>query len=241
MGELRDLVAGHPYRERFAGQLMLALYRTGRQAEALDVFRRIRDRLADELGIEPGPDLQRLQLDVLRQDPGLDAHRPRGGRAPRPPIAREPAGPRAGRRAGAGARPIVRRRATRARPPGSLLLAGQAGVALLVLSSRLAIAPSTSGAQGATPVAAHDSVAIFDPVRNTLVDDVAAGHAPGAVVPLDGSIWVASGDDHTVSQIDLASHRVVHTVGLAGVPTTWSRQTGACGSGTGSRGRSRGS
>jgi len=73
VGELRNLVDRHPFRERFAGQLMLALYRTGRQADALEVFHRLRRRLADELGIEPGTDLQRLQRDVLQQDPGLDA------------------------------------------------------------------------------------------------------------------------------------------------------------------------
>jgi DNA-binding beta-propeller fold protein YncE len=103
---------------------------------------------------------------------------------------------------------------------GLVLLAGATGIALLVLPGRLAIAPPTMGAEASSPVAAQDSVAIFDPARNTLVDDIATGHQPGAVAALEASLWVASGDDHTVSQIDLASHRVIHTVGLAGAPTS---------------------
>ncbi|MDP9491977.1 MAG: AfsR/SARP family transcriptional regulator [Actinomycetota bacterium] len=69
--ELEDLVAAHPFRERLRGQLMLALYRDGRQAEALDVYRRTREKLVAELGIEPGPVLHELQQGVLRQDPSL--------------------------------------------------------------------------------------------------------------------------------------------------------------------------
>lgn len=72
IGELEDLVAAHPFRERLRGQLMLALYRDGRQAEALDVYRRTREQLVAELGIEPGPMLQQLQQAVLRQDPSLE-------------------------------------------------------------------------------------------------------------------------------------------------------------------------
>jgi DNA-binding SARP family transcriptional activator len=71
VGELKQLVAAHPLRERMCGQLMLALYRDGRQAEALDLYRRTRGALVDELGIEPGPALQELQRAVLRQDPAL--------------------------------------------------------------------------------------------------------------------------------------------------------------------------
>jgi DNA-binding SARP family transcriptional activator len=70
--ELEDLVAAHPFRERLCAQLMLALYRDGRQAQALDVYRRTRQEFIAELGIEPGPTLQRLQHDILRQDPSLD-------------------------------------------------------------------------------------------------------------------------------------------------------------------------
>jgi DNA-binding SARP family transcriptional activator/predicted ATPase len=69
----RALVAEEPYREHRWELLMLALYRSGRQAEALDVYSQARDRLLDELGVEPGPALQRMQRAVLAQDPALDA------------------------------------------------------------------------------------------------------------------------------------------------------------------------
>ena len=71
VGELKTLVAEHPLRERFRGYLMTALYRSGRQAEALDAFRDARRALVDELGIEPSPALQELELAVLRQDRAL--------------------------------------------------------------------------------------------------------------------------------------------------------------------------
>jgi DNA-binding SARP family transcriptional activator len=72
VAELEGKVAEHPFRERLRGQLMLALYRNGRQADALAAYRHARTALADELGIEPGPTLQQLEQAVLRQDPTLD-------------------------------------------------------------------------------------------------------------------------------------------------------------------------
>lgn len=72
VAELQDLVAQHPLRERPQGQLMLALYRSGRQAEALEAYQHARTALTEDLGIEPGRELQDLQAAVLRQDPALD-------------------------------------------------------------------------------------------------------------------------------------------------------------------------
>jgi hypothetical protein len=87
------LCAEHPFRERFTGQLILSLYRGGRQSEALAAYQRLRAGLADALGIDPSPELKALHAAVLRQDPGLD-----------------------GVPAAAGAGPAGRRR--RRRPPG---------------------------------------------------------------------------------------------------------------------------
>jgi DNA-binding SARP family transcriptional activator len=69
--ELERLLVEHPARELLYGQLMLALYRSGRQADALDVYRRARTMLMKELGLEPSPRLRALQAAVLRQDPSL--------------------------------------------------------------------------------------------------------------------------------------------------------------------------
>src|SRR5262252_6526444 len=69
--ELGRMVADHPLRERLRGQLMLALYRSGRQAEALEVYREFRTVLAEELGLEPSSALRKLQEAILRHDPAL--------------------------------------------------------------------------------------------------------------------------------------------------------------------------
>jgi DNA-binding SARP family transcriptional activator len=87
VAELEGLVVEHPYRESLRAHLMLALYRSGRQAEALEAFRRARETLVEQLGIEPSRQLQRLEQEILRHDAGLDL-------APRPRPA-EPAGSRA--------------------------------------------------------------------------------------------------------------------------------------------------
>ena len=73
IGELEALVAEHPHRETFRRQLMLALYRSGRQVEALNAYQETRSRFVDELGIEPGPELKQLQAEILRHEVALPA------------------------------------------------------------------------------------------------------------------------------------------------------------------------
>ena len=119
VGELQQLASANPRRERLHGQLMLALYRAGRQADALEVYRSVRERLVEELGVEPGRELRRLHDAVLHQDPVLEPG-PVGGELPpelsgaaASPIAgrtAELARPAAGRAARAGRRARVARR-----------------------------------------------------------------------------------------------------------------------------------
>ncbi|MFJ9033477.1 BTAD domain-containing putative transcriptional regulator [Streptomyces sp. NPDC102274] len=72
LAELTDLIARHPQHEGLHSQAMVALYRSGRQATALDVYRKLRRRLIEDLGVEPSPQLQRLHQAMLTVDPALD-------------------------------------------------------------------------------------------------------------------------------------------------------------------------
>lgn len=83
--ELRRLAALHPFDEQLQGQLVLALYRAGRQCDALAMLRHVRDLLATELGIDPGPALRELEAGILRQDAALTPPQPRITLSPPPP------------------------------------------------------------------------------------------------------------------------------------------------------------
>src|SRR5919204_1255877 len=117
--QLEELVAAEPFRERPRALLMLALYRSDRQADALELYRRTRELFVDELGIEPGPVLQELERAILRQDTDL--------RLPAPPP-REPGAPP----------PAPRRRR-------SLLGLAVLGAALVVAASVAALVRSGGG------------------------------------------------------------------------------------------------
>src|SRR5439155_10734411 len=93
VGELEAYVAQQPLRERPRAQLMLALYRSGRQAEALAAYREARRVLVDELGIEPGRALQEVEQAILRQDPAIDLPPPSVAESRREPGAAPPATP----------------------------------------------------------------------------------------------------------------------------------------------------
>jgi DNA-binding SARP family transcriptional activator len=96
VGELGELVVTWPLRERLVGQLMLALYRSGRQADALQAYRRLAVRLIDDLGLDPGAELRRLYSGIVRADPALAA--PAGRWVPSVRRVRALRGPRSYRR-----------------------------------------------------------------------------------------------------------------------------------------------
>ena len=130
VGELEALVREHPLRERLVGLLMVALYRSGRQTEALRAYAAARDTLVDELGIEPGPDLRRLNGCILDQAPALDW-------VPAPAEAAPPAivDPAGGAGAGPPADVFVGRTAqltalgqALGQPGGIVLVAGEPGI-----------------------------------------------------------------------------------------------------------------
>ncbi|MET9646252.1 AfsR/SARP family transcriptional regulator [Streptomyces syringium] len=86
--ELRELLVKHPYKERFRQQLMVAFYRSGRQADALDVYRDLRHQLSDDLGLLPSPIMREYERAVLEQDPVLTSINPESRGIPLSPAPR---------------------------------------------------------------------------------------------------------------------------------------------------------
>ncbi|GIH98584.1 AfsR/SARP family transcriptional regulator [Planobispora takensis] len=128
VADLEGLVEANPYRERLWGLLALALYRSGRQADALATLRRARELLAAELGLDPGPDLRRLEQAVLGQDPGLAAPAPERAAAPAAPAGPVAAGERLIGRQGQLGRISARVAELRRGGGGVLLIEGEAGI-----------------------------------------------------------------------------------------------------------------
>jgi DNA-binding SARP family transcriptional activator len=173
VGELEALTAEHPFRERLHAQLMLALYRSDRQAEALETYRMTRRRLVDELGIEPGSALQDLHQAILRHDKALaPAPSPAGEAAPTRPADT----------------PRRRRR---------VLAAAVALVVALALGLTLAL----GGRDDPSMRLARNSVGFIDAYSGRLTRSFPVGRAPSALAVTDGSVWAANYRDQTVSHI----------------------------------------
>lgn len=198
--ELETLVAEHPYRERLQGQLLLALYRSGRQAEALDAYRRARRTFADELGIDPGSKLQELERSILRHDTSLDAPAP----PPPPPTSLD--------------QQSLHRTEHHQRTRWRRALAIGLLVALAVAAALTAVLRDKPG-KAQEPVAlAGDSVAVIDAATTSIVAEIPVGARPSGITAGEGSVWVANRDDNTLLRIDPRSRKVVRTIGLGVEP-----------------------
>jgi YVTN family beta-propeller protein len=240
--ELEALAASHPYHEPFRRQLMLALYRSGRQSEALAAFRRARDLLVDELGVEPGPDLRRMEQAILRQDPELE--QPPAARASQPgPPDPAPYGTlpvaASGRRRYHG-RALIAAGATLAvavgmgvplalRPAESGVSVPANGIGVLSASGTSVTAglamPSApvslavgGGSVWATSLADH-AVYRIDPATRAITQTIPVGAGAGGIAYGGGDVWVANALDGTVSRIDGSTGEVVQTIGAGSEPT----------------------
>jgi DNA-binding SARP family transcriptional activator len=194
VAELETRVAEHPLRERLRGQLMLALYRSGRQVEALEVYRRGRRLLADELGLEPGAELQRLERAILSQDASLDAPATTRRRTAEPDAMRP-------------ARDGERRRAGRRIARGVALVAAAVAAATL---GYLVVADEPSASVAAIP----PTLAAIDPATNRVVASIPVGSKPVSIAAGEGGIWVGDARDGTITRIDPETRKVVKTIGI---------------------------
>jgi DNA-binding SARP family transcriptional activator len=199
--ELEGLVREQPLRERLRGQLMLALYRCGRQADALQVYRSGRRLLDEELGLEPDDELQRLERAILNHDPLLDSPVVPG--ANRPSVAKR-------RRASSRTQPAV--------PPDSVavvdpqrsrvvghVLVGRRPVALAIGHGSVWVANADDG-----------TVSRIHPDRREVTRTIGIG-APAIDLAVSAdAVWVANGSDGTVSRIDPSTDAVVETIDLRG-------------------------
>ena len=198
IGELETLVAQHPAQERLRGQLMLALYRSERQAEALQVYQDARRVLVEELGIEPSQALQRLEQSILTQDTAIEL-----------PVSERP-------------RPTVADARSSSRRWPVMLQNQRLLVAVLVAAAAVggAAAALFAWSDNSEPaqIVAGNAVAIIDPRSDRVTGQVAVGAAPAALAIGKGSLWVANTVDLSVSRVDLASGKTTRTIPVGGVP-----------------------
>lgn len=198
--EIETIIAVSPYHECFHAQLMLALYRSGRQAEALAAFRRARDLLTAELGIEPSRDLRELERAILTQAQELE---PRSGgavaRALRPVTDRPPAW-------------------SGFRPPRRLRVWRWSAAALTIgLVVAVGVAIVRSDQSHATQLS--DSVGELNAHGSDVAHRLALPDPPGAAVAADGAVWVTSPEGDAVYRIDPETDAITQTISVGSGPS----------------------
>ena len=187
--ELEQLLRKHPDRERMRRQLMLALYRSGRQRDALDCYQEGRTRLVEDAGLEPGPELQELQLAILRHDSALDAPRLDGSPANDPP----------GKR--------------RTIPRAALV-----GVATVALVAAVVVARSLLGDSSSPIVLSSQSLAVLDPSSGATIGSVKLTSSPGPLAVSENEIWIGTHANDAVLAIDPDALQTRRDVPLATPP-----------------------
>jgi DNA-binding SARP family transcriptional activator len=236
VAELEGLVRAEPLRERLRGQLMLALYRSGRQADALDVYQEARRVLVDELGLEPSRQLQELERAILTQDEGLEAPRRAGVTLAAPP--RRPSLMMIG-----AALLVV---AAVAAAIVELTRGGaSAGLASVEPDSVAAIDPATDEIVRSVPVGARPTrIAVgegalwtadfngrtlsrIDPLTRRVVTTLGTGATPVGLAAGEGAVWVANEFAGMVLQIDPGTNTIVQTIRVGGAPIAVAAGAGA--------------
>jgi peptide/nickel transport system substrate-binding protein len=189
IGELEALVAAEPLREHLHAQRMLALYRAGRQSEALEAYREARAALVEQIGVEPGSELRRLQDAILAQDPALDVAD------------------------AAAAQPVASPRPPPRRPPMRVLVAA----AILVIAGVTAYGAIRVLEPDGYSAIGENAVGRIDPDSGLITARYGVGKSPSAVVGGGGSVWIANAADGTVTRIDGEGDPVV-TIPVDGAP-----------------------
>jgi ABC-type transport system substrate-binding protein/DNA-binding SARP family transcriptional activator len=234
IGELEALVAAYPLHERLHEQLMIALYRSGRQAEALEAYRAARRTLVEDLGLEPGPALQRLEQAVLRQDASLDLPAQGAAGPSLSPADRTRrswlSGPNRAKRliavAAASAVTLALLVAMTAHGPAQLTAgpdtvgvidAGQD--ALTAVITRVGRPSGVAYGAGAAWVTdSTDGLLLRVDPAGQVIDRIPVGHGPAGVAVGDGEVWVANELDSTVSEINPGSGTQVSMIPVGSGP-----------------------
>ena len=221
--ELEGLVREHPLRERPIAQLMLAQYRCGRQAEALETYRAARTRLVETLGLEPGSELQQLERDILQHAPAL-------GTPDRP----RPGPPRRRRRSllvGAVAAALLACAAIlfavdRSGQTVKAAVAGPNSVAIIDPASNRVVGSVAVGERPVGIAAGSGSVWVansedgtvqrIDPRTRSVVKTIGIGAPATDVAVTPRWVWIGNGSEGTLSRIDPRSNTVGDPIELPG-------------------------
>ena len=209
--ELEQLVAKHPLRERLRGQLMLALYRSGRHAEALRVYADARRKLVEELGIEPSQTLRELERAILRQDPALEP--PKRAIATR--RGRTLAGAGALALAGAAAAVVVgltqggtETAQALSAPDSNVFIAAESGE--LVRAAPVRDTIRVAFGDGALwSISSKGELTRLDPATGKEVARLGLGVEPAGLAVGEGSVWVTGASSPTLYRIDPSVNKVV--------------------------------